>query len=546
LKDDSEKKGDAGPDPAGMTEEQIRQAVEARAAAEAAALAEKGAGGGGNGRRELTLAFVKECLRCNELGDGLLYAGLHQGRYVYNTSSQKWLKWAGHHWEVDQLSEAVAAVEAVAEKYLELAAATNAAIAKETRMPTPDGDKVRRLKSRLDKCHRRALKLRGVRGRSCCIQFAHTGPHPLSIRGDELDLNPWVLPCANGVINLRTGELERGRPDQFLFKSAPTQWRGIDHPAPTWERFLVDVFDNDEPLIAYVWRLLGYCITGHTHENILPVFWGQGRNGKGTIIETIKHVLGDLANPIQVEMLLDQGRSRSSAGPSPDIMALKGARFTWASESDDNRRFSTSRVKWLTGSDTLVGRWPNDKYEVSFRPSHKLVLMTNNRPHAPSDDFAFWERIHLIPFRLSFVNRQPQADNERRADLGLGEKLQREAPGILAWLVRGCLEWQRIGLDPPTVVREATNEYRREEDLLQDWIDECCIIDPAAVTKAAKLYANFQTWYEENVSRKKSPSQRRFGQMLTKKFRREKRGTYLYYGIDCLEPDGQEKIGGWD
>jgi len=212
-------------------------------------------------------------------------------------------------------------------------------------------------------------------------------------------------------------------------------------------------------------------------------------------------------------------------------MALRGLRIAFASENDEGRRFSPSRVKWLSGGDTLVGRSPHDRYETHFTPTHTLILLTNHKPHAPADDFAFWERVHLIPFDLSFVNRKPVADNERPADKHLPEKLRAEASGILAWMVRGCLAWQDKGLDPPRIVRDATADYRREEDILGDFIDECCFLDPSAEIQSSKLYTAFCDWWEQNVS-KKTLSQKKFGKMMTKRFKREKKGTYKYFGLD--------------
>jgi putative DNA primase/helicase len=284
-------------------------------------------------------------------------------------------------------------------------------------------------------------------------------------------------------------------------------------------------------------RVLGYGISGLTVEHIVPVLWGEtGRNGKGTLVETILRIMGDYADPIESEMLLDSGRAKSSAGPSPDIMDLKGLRIAFASETDQHRRFSTARVKWLSGGDTLKGRWPHDKQPVSFQPSHLLMLMTNNKPHAPSEDAAFWERIHLIPFELSFIkNREIQGENERPADIYLKEKLLEESPGILAWLVRGAIAWQQRGIDPPLLVLEASAEYRRDEDDLADFIDEECYLDPDAECSAKDLYQRFRSWWEENISKKKVPAQKSFGKLMGKKFKKEKRGTYFYFGLNVVD-----------
>jgi putative DNA primase/helicase len=215
-------------------------------------------------------------------------------------------------------------------------------------------------------------------------------------------------------------------------------------------------------------------------------------------------------------------------------LALRGLRIAFASETDEGRRFSSSRVKWLSGSDSLVGRSPHAKHETIFNPTHKLFLLTNNKPGASANDFALWERLFLINFKLAFVNRKPHAENEREADLYLLDKLKAEAPGILAWLVRGFIKWEENGLNPPPVILDATSEYRREEDILQDYIEENCFRDPQAKVGASELYDSFSKWFETNVS-KKGISQRKFGRIMTSAgFEKIKSGTFSYLGLGLL------------
>ena len=484
---------------------------------------------------EINSAFIVNCLYANELGDGCLYAAIHLDKFIFDKLSLEWFCWNGHHWELDLLDRAKGSVEEVAECYLQEAQNLVPRIAEAT--TNGNKEKTKKLESLQATIYKRVKRLRSERGRINTLNFAHTNLEcSLAIKGDNFDQNKFLLGVKNGVIDLRTGELLAGRPEDYINKASPIEWMGFDAPAPVWTSFLESVFENKQDIINYLRRLLGYGITGSTKEHVLPVFWGKGRNGKGTIVEVINYVLGDLAGPIQSEMLLDQGRVKNSAGPSPDIMALKGLRMAFASESDEGRRFSPSKVKWLSGGDTLTGRNPHDKYQTSFRSTHKLILLTNNKPMAPADDFAFWERVQLIEFKLSFVNRSPMGENERPADKDLVVKLRSEAPGILAWLVRGCLEWQeRGGLDPPPAIKEATSEYRREEDILADFLDECTYQDPEASIGAADIYSAFHTWWEKNMSKKSVPSQKKFGKWMQHKFHREKHGTYIYYGVALLD-----------
>ena len=286
--------------------------------------------------------------------------------------------------------------------------------------------------------------------------------------------------------------------------------------------------------MTFLQRVLGYALIGEVRESIIVVLTGIGRNGKSLIVEVLSEIMGPLAGAVRSEMLLDQMRVTSSTGPTPDIMALRGLRLAFASETDDGCRVSPSRVKWLTGKDKLTGRNPHDKYEVQFPPTHTLFLLTNHKPHAPADDFAFWERVLLIPFKLSFVSRRPQNDFERVADPLLATKLIPEYPGILAWMVRGSLQYLQRGLDPPPVVKEAVEEYQRDEDILADFVDECCVVGEGFQVGATALYDIFERWWKKNVS-KNAPKQKRFGSLMGRRFQRKKDGVYKYIGIGLLE-----------
>jgi len=519
-------------------------------------------GGGGPGAAEgggagdgITSRFIRDCLFANELGDGALYAALHRGGFVFAKNSEEWYYWTGQHWERDVMGRAAVAVEAVVARYLEEHARAgrdrDAAITAGVASGVPPkeierSEAVVKLDDLRDALLKRAIQLRGDRRRTACLKFAHTIADPLAIINESFDAHPMLFPCANGVIDLETGRLLDGRPADYLTKASPVAWAGIDAPCPLWERSLLEIFGGDasrpaaaEPnvraaaLSAYLRRLIGYSMTGLVTEKIFPVLYGKtGWNGRSLIMDIVSWIMGEMAGVIPSEMLLAQKFGRSSAGPSPDIMGLKGIRLAIASEVDENQAFSAARIKWLTGRDELVGRNPHDTYQTRFRPTHKLFLMTNTQPEAPSSDTAFWHRMALIEFDVSFVNRDPQEPHERRAILDLDRQIRAEAPGILAWMVRGCLEWQSDGLAPPREITAATEKYRQAEDLVADYIYECCdITDPHAIETATALYTRFVAWYEANIG-KKPRSGTWFGKQLSRKYEKWKsNGKVVYQGI---------------
>lgn len=510
-----------------MAEEEYKEQVRQRIEAERKNLPDPDDKGTG----EISSKFVRDCLYANELGDGILFASLHQGQFLYNKSASEWLRWEGNHWEIDIADEAVlASVENVSECYLTEVAKVGGQLSNAT-----DKTEISNLESLRKLLYDRIKALRTIRRRKACCDFARSNRvNSMSALGEVFDVDPLVLGCANGVIDLQTGKLRPGRPGDYISKASPVEWHGINCPCPVWETTLMEILKNDESLCDFLARLFGYAITGLNIEHILPVFWGaKGRNGKGTIVETISAILGPLAAPAQSEMLLDQWRPKTASSASSDLMNLRGRRLVFASESDEGRHFSLSRVKWLTGGDTLTGRNPYDKYEISFTPTHTLFLLTNDRPSVKGDDSSFWERLLLVSFELTFVTREPIESHERPANRFLRRQLEKEYPGILAWLVRGTLRWQEQGLDPPPMVQQAAKAYRRNEDLVGLFIEECCYIDPRAETQAKDLYDVFTVWWEKNIS-KTPKKQRWFGQIMQRRFNKEKRGTIMYSGIGLL------------
>lgn len=488
-------------------------------------------------------AFINQCLFSNSIGDGRLFAEMFRDKFLFVKNTQEWFEWTGQIWTRDIMNRALAAVEKIAETYLDEYKKIAAQIAE---LAGGDNkDEIIKMRKKGDKILERVRQLRGDNRRTACLKFAHTIENPIAITGDEFDNKPMYFPCANGVIDLETGKFKPGRPSDYLSLGSPIEWTGIDTPAPIWEKSLREIFncdrDNaDQSIIEYMQRLFGYAMTGMVVEKVFPVLYGKtGWNGRSLIVETISYVMGALAGSIPSEMLLSQKFSKSSSGPSPDIMSLKGIRLAFASEIDEGQRFSAAKIKWLTGKDELTGRNPHDKYPTRFNPTHKLMIMTNSQPQAPADDKAFWERLHLIPFSISFVNRDPQESYERRANLNLDKEIKKEASGILAWLVRGCIMWQQDGLKPPSVVTEATERYRQDEDMLADWIDECCLKEPGAKEKSAKLYTSFVAWYNANIG-KKEPTGTWFGKQLSKKFDKHKsEGCIMYHGIALATAQGE-------
>ena len=479
--------------------------------------------------------FVMDCLQAEQLGDGMLFAELMRGQFVFNKIGREWLSWQGHHWEIDVMDHARMAVEQVALKYGEEVTRLKTEIA--DAYAKDEKDLAAFLKAQKKYLLSRVRRLRSSTGRINCLEFAHTGPNgsSLAIRGDALDRNPWLLGMKNGVMDLRTGEIRPGRYNDWISKACDVEWESLEAPCPTWENFLWESLEH-QATIDFLQRWAGYCLTALTTEQKFLILAGDGRNGKGIFVETILELMGDYAGPIKVEMLLDQGARSGANSVTPDVMGLMGRRLAAASESDEGRRFSASKIKWFTGGDTLVGRNPYDKRETSFLPTHKLVLMTNNDPQAPADDLAFWDRVLKVNWPFKFLDT-PRRDDEKQRDPNLRRKLQDELPGIIAWTVRGCLDWQVQGLNAPGCVLEAITGYQREQDIVQDFIDGRCFVPQDRndlSTSGGDLYAAFKDWYQEYHNKARVPSITWFGRRMAKKFKKSKGAVVQYHGIGLI------------
>ncbi len=475
---------------------------------------------------------IYKAMQSQQDGDAWLFTQIYKDQLCYDHAAGKWYEWKGHYWGEDKIKEIIPKIDAVIDIYAKEASKW----AWRARTEAEEGNK--KEMDRAQKKEREFLKkiavLQKENWKKDVLELATAGKRSLGIVGEEWDLDPWVLGWVNGVIDLQTGKFRDGKQSDYIKTICPTEWKGLNEPCLIWERFLKEIFNNDLPLISFVQRLFGYAITGLTTDHILPILWGQGWNGKGTLLETIAHTLGPLAGPIQAEMLLDQGRLRSSASPVSDIMALKGKRITWGSETDEGRKLNAGKVKWLVGGDTLCGREPYGKREITFKPTHTLFLLTNHRPRIDSNDYALWKRIHLVEFSLSFID-DPKEPNERKRDSDLPKTLKLEVSGILAWLIRGCLEWQKQGLNPPENIKSATQNYQNNEDDIKPYIDECCYKNSKAKVKAGALYDDYENWCKKSGI--EPANKKRFSQYIRDRFDATPKtmtGTY-YLGIGLID-----------
>jgi putative DNA primase/helicase len=369
----------------------------------------------------------------------------------------------------------------------------------------------------LQKVQQWAVKSEDARRFAAMIDLARSEPG-IPILPDEMDRDHWLLNCPDGTLDLRTGTLRPHRREDLITKLCPTPYQ-LASPCPTWLRFLKEVFAQKKELIDYIQRLLGYCLTGDTSEHLLAVLHGNGANGKSVFINTILAVMGgDYAMTAMPDLLMERKGERHPT----EIATLFGKRLLVCQETGSGRRLHEPLAKWLTGGDRLQARKMKEDF-WEFTPTHKAVLVTNYKPEVRGTDEGIWRRLRLIPFEVTFP--------EDQQDKQLGQKLLAEAPGILAWAVQGCLEWQRDGMRTPECVTQATTKYREEEDVVRCFLNECCIEKGGCECRASALYSRFKEWAKGNGD-DKPMSQKAFGSVMTTRGvkRKSNNGTW-YEGV---------------
>lgn len=338
---------------------------------------------------------------------------------------------------------------------------------------------------------------------------------------DEWDLDIWALNTPGGVINLLSGESQPPERNHRITKIATATPQG---ESPTWHSFLHTITNSNIELIDYLQRLAGYCLTGSTQEHALFFLYGTGANGKSVWVNVLTTILGDYAVSASMETFV---RTKYEQHPT-DLAGLKGARVVCCVETEESHAWNESRIKAITGGDRIVARFMHQDF-FDYIPQFKLMITGNHKPVIANTDHALQRRLQLIPF---LVTIPPE-----KQDKQLIEKLLQERDGILAWAIAGCRAWQREGLNPPSCVTSATEEYFEIEDAFGQWLEENCQLSAGECEKVSDLFADWRQWAER--SGELIGSVRRFSkQMMARKFNRTRltAGARGFSGVQLKNP----------
>lgn len=501
---------------------------------------------------------VRECLAANERGDGVLFADLNVGKYLYLYNKPdvgEWYRWGGHVWVADDEQEIIRlGVEAVALCY-------ENEIVNIEGLPAPDTENaeeaertenarkatIKALRSRVERC-------RSKTGVEKMLYWAHKVAPEMQRNERDRDQKPMLLPCANGVINLETGALQAGNPADLLTRAIDVAYDPAADTSPCRE-FLASILGGDDQEVDFVQRSLGVALTGHSHEQYFWLLIGDGRNGKGVLMHILAALLGPYYHEINAAMLVARRSPPNPGATSEHIMSLQGKRLISAGETNDHERIDAREFKRLTGDNILNGR-ANYSKEITFKPTHCTWLQTNHVPQGITGDFAMLQRLLILDFPYSFVDdpedearRYParakffrKKDPELKARMTSPEMLQR----WLRFAVEGCRDWQANGLGIPPSVIARRDELARQADFFNDFFADCVEKSTEAdKMRCVDMYAVFQRWYaaymgdsEENTNNRiKYPAMKTMNNAFRKRgYEVSKNGVYYIIAVK-IKPD---------
>ena len=454
-----------------------------------------------------------------DLGNAERFVRDHGEDVRFNGDAGKWLIWNGKRWEDD-----------VKGHIYELAKRTIRKLYKY--MPNLDKASCDVLLSHIKKSESET-RIRAM------LTLASKQPG-IPVQASELDADQMLLNCLNGTLDLRTGKLRAHAREDLITKLVPVEYNP-NADAPRWRRFLGEVFQSNEDLIAFVQRVVGYCLTGSTKEEVLFVLVGKGQNGKTKFVETLLHVLGDYADVAPFASFTTEKKDSASH----ELAGLIGKRFVSASEGEEGQVFSESVLKQVTGGDTITCRFLYHEY-FSYRPAFKLMLSTNVVPHIRSQNRAMKRRIVVIPFRQTFY--APHEGKQPVQDSDLLPKLLAEKSGILAWAVEGCMDWKRGGLAIPQDVLAETDKLFESQDPLGEFLEECCELTLDGEVQTGRLWLRYLSWCEANGRKPAFKDVRGFARALVQRDGIEARkgtgGVRLLTGITLVDDTAIDSTSG--
>jgi putative DNA primase/helicase len=407
-----------------------------------------------------------------------------EGKILYSPERKLWHVWNGYQWRIDNLLAARAVVEDALLHMSQHAVKAAESAPNEKQKKAAETAAMKMQSAKLARTVEDLLRSR------------------LSCEVASFDQDVWVLNTPTGLVDLRTGDLHPSDPNARC--AYATACGPADGRPERFLRYLDETTQGDKALQRFLIKLMGYCLTGVTDEQTLSFIWGTTNTGKSLFIKTMKLLFGDYADVAAPETFATTRGDRHPA----DMAKLVGRRLVISSETEAGRAWDSRRVKEVTAGDPMTARFMKENF-FTFTPTFKVVMVGNHEPAIKDLDDAMAARVHIIPF----THQVAPSDQISRYE---EELVEEEGPQILNMLIKGCLSWQETKpLDPPEVVRLRTKQYHYEEDSIQQWLDERCVISEELETSGQLLYEDWSQWCRQGGEH---PGTRRsFKQLLVAK-----------------------------
>jgi putative DNA primase/helicase len=495
--------------------------------------------------REIVQAFHD-----NEAGDAALVVRLLGGRYCQDNLEAIPYRMNCTHWEADVNREHQRAIRAIAEEFRRLGRFYQAKAREALNMGVPKGE-LKQIEKRMDAFFGRAKTILADRRANAIWRMSSCGEGSLGVDGTAWNRHPTLLPCKNCIVDLETGKpYAKGHAHELFFnKASPVDYLGTTQDAGPWDDLLEKVLCRNRDVIDYFGLLAGFAATGLQTKDFCLLFGPGGDNGKSVVTDWMCNVLGSMAGTIPVELLLEERFLRQSSAPNSEIVKLRGMRLAVFSEAQGNHRFSVAAVKRYTaGGDVLTARLPYATWPVEFSQTHTLLGHTNAIPQAAGSDNAFFNRLRIFFCGARFI-----APEEGDEDPGgnvyhkvprwkLDRDLEKVRSGILSWFVRMAMAALKLGdmPRPPSAVLQETKEYRSEQDLVGQFLGQCCVEKPESDAKEQMrdLHAAFRAWQlkEQGFTEKNAWSVRALASELKGRpgIERESGRVIHYRGVQLL------------
>ena len=426
----------------------------------------------------------------NDTGNANRFYDYFGDLFKYNVTDNQFMFWTGKTWITDFKD----VIRKYANKFLEILKDEERRIEENIeKLEKEEGNekKINDLKEVLKAAQKNTNRVSNKAGKDAMLaEFKSL--YDVPVQSSEFDKDDYLLNTDSGIVDLRDGKIYDFDKSKMLSKNTNVK---VSYETPeVWMKFLYSVFDNGNEeetnqMIASLQTCLGYSISGSTKEEVMFLLYGGGSNGKTTLTESICQIIGDYSDTVKSDTLMQQKVVNNSV--SYTLAKLRKVRFVQTGETDDGGKLAEGQVKIMTGSDTIAARFAYGR-EFSYRPNFKIWMSTNNKPIIVGQDDGIWRRVFMFPFLNSFTGA--------KKDKNLGDKLRKEYPQILGWMIQGHLKYLELGdLIETKKQKDAKTEYKNKMDVIAQFIEKECLVGDGYQTECKVLYAHYKQWAQDNI-----------------------------------------------